>query len=69
MGNVPFSYIIPHPFDNEVNDNYLLDKLWPYLVNLFTCILKYVALNPHKQHTKQNPHWNTLRTFAWFITL
>jgi hypothetical protein len=24
VGNVPFSYIIPQPFDPEVEDNYLL---------------------------------------------
>jgi hypothetical protein len=69
MGNAPFSYIISHPFDSEVYGNYLLDKLWPYLANLSTSILKYVGFNPHEQLTKQNSHWNALRAFARFTTL
>jgi hypothetical protein len=34
MGNVPYSYIMPHPFDSEYKDNYLLEQLWLYLVGL-----------------------------------
>jgi hypothetical protein len=34
MGNVPYSYIMPHPFNNEYNDNYLLEELWPWLACL-----------------------------------
>lgn len=34
IGNVPFSYTLPHPFDNKVEDNYSLESLWTYLVGL-----------------------------------
>jgi hypothetical protein len=51
MGNVPYSYIMPHPFNNEYNDNYILEELWPYLVGLSEApsTLKYVGFNPHGQ--------------------
>jgi hypothetical protein len=30
MGNVPFFYIMLHPFNNEADDNrYILGTLWP----------------------------------------
>jgi hypothetical protein len=32
--NVPYSYILPHPFNREVEDSYLLVNLWVYLVGL-----------------------------------
>ncbi len=49
MGNVPYSYIMPHPFNNEYKDNYLLEELWPYFVGLSKApsIFKYVGFNPH----------------------
>ncbi len=31
LGNVPYSYILPHHFDSQKEDNYLMDTLWPYL--------------------------------------
>ncbi len=34
VNNVPYSYILPHPFDPEVGDNYLMGKLLPYLLGL-----------------------------------
>jgi hypothetical protein len=42
---------MPNQFDNEVEDNYLLEELWPYLVGLFEApsTLKYVVFNPHMQ--------------------
>jgi hypothetical protein len=51
IGNVPFSYILPHPFDSQVEENYLLESLWPYLVRS-KCLstLQYVGMNPHEQH-------------------
>ncbi len=27
LGNVPYSYILPHPFDGQKEDNYLMDTL------------------------------------------
>jgi hypothetical protein len=60
IGNVLFSYILPPPFYSQVEDNYLLESLWAYLVGLFECLstLQYVGMNPHGQHqlTSQNPH-------------
>ncbi len=60
IGNAPFSYIMPNQFDNEVENNYLLEELWPYLVGLFEApsTLKYVVFNPHMQQrlTKKGPH-------------
>jgi hypothetical protein len=35
IGNPPFSYILPRPFNNMLLDSYLLDSLWPYLLGLF----------------------------------
>jgi hypothetical protein len=32
--NVQYSYILPHPFNREVEDSYLLVNLWVYLVGL-----------------------------------
>jgi hypothetical protein len=51
VGNVPYSYILPHPFDPKVKDNYLLGSLWPYLLGLLEApsTLKYVGYNPHGQ--------------------
>jgi hypothetical protein len=73
MGNVPYSYIMPHPFDNEYKDNYLLEELWPYLVGLFQApsTLKYVGFNPHGQQpiNKQNSHWKAPRVLAWSTPL
>jgi hypothetical protein len=70
MGNMPYSYILPHPFNNEVDDkNYLLDTLWHYLVGLFESsnILTYVGSHPHghKWVFRKNPHWKSLKTYAW----
>jgi hypothetical protein len=31
---MPYSYILPHPFDLEVEDYYLLGSLWLYLLGL-----------------------------------
>jgi hypothetical protein len=52
MGNMPYSYILPHPFNSEVDDKkYLLDTLWFYLVGLFEApnTLTYVGSFPHGQ--------------------
>jgi len=73
MGNVPYSYIMPHPFDSECKDNYLLEELWPYLVGLFQApsTLKYVGFSPHGQQpiNKQNSHKKAPRFFAWSTPL
>jgi hypothetical protein len=49
-------------FDGEVEDNYLLEQLWPFLVGLSKApnTLKYVGFNPHghQQLTRKSPHWN-----------
>ncbi len=34
VSNVPYSYILPHPFDPKVGDNYLMGSLWSYLLGL-----------------------------------
>jgi len=50
MGIMPYSYILPHPFNSEVDDkNYLLNTLWPYLLGLFEApnTLTYVGSHPH----------------------
>jgi len=50
MGDVPYSYIMPYPFNCEVDDNnYLLGTLWPYLLGLFETpnTLIYVGSHPH----------------------
>jgi hypothetical protein len=50
MGNVPYSYIMPYPFNCEVDDNnYLLGTLWPYLLGLYETPnnLTYVGSHPH----------------------
>jgi hypothetical protein len=64
MGNVPYSYIMPHPFNSEYKDNYLLEELWPYLVSLSKApnTLKYLGFNPHGQQqiSRQYLHWKTL---------
>jgi hypothetical protein len=51
MRNVSYSYIVPKRFDSEVEDNYILDTLWPYLVGLSEApsILKYIGVNSHAQ--------------------
>jgi hypothetical protein len=43
IGNAPLFYIMPNQFDNEVEDNCLLEELWPYLACLFKApsTLKY----------------------------
>ncbi len=68
VGNVPFSYIIPQPFDQEVEDNYLLANLWPYLLGLLKApsTLKYIGYNPHGQQwiTRKHPHWFAIKAFA-----
>jgi hypothetical protein len=60
IGNPPFSYIMPQPYNNLALDNYLLENLWPYLVGLFEAqsTLGYVGLNPHGQQwlTRLNLH-------------
>ncbi len=28
VSNVPYSYILPHPFDQKVGDTYLMGSLW-----------------------------------------
>jgi len=60
IGNVPYSYILPHPFDYEVVDTYLLDNLWPYLARLFESpsTIMYISKNPHRQEqfTRQHPN-------------
>jgi hypothetical protein len=69
VGNVPFSHIIPQPFDLEVEDNYLLANLWPYLLGLLKVpsTLKYIGYNPHGQQciTRKHPHWFAIKAFAW----
>jgi len=66
---VPFSYIIPQPFDLKVEDNYLLANLWPYLLGLLKVpsTLKYIGYNPHGQQriTRKHPHWFAIKAFAW----
>jgi hypothetical protein len=49
VSNVPYSYILPHPFDLEVRDNYSMGNLWPYLFGLLEApsTLKYIGCNPH----------------------
>jgi hypothetical protein len=51
MANVPFFYILPEPFNNDVMDdnNYLMDTLWPYLVGYFEApnTYEYVGSNHH----------------------
>jgi hypothetical protein len=52
VGNVSFSYILPHPFDNEIdNNNYLLASLWLYSFGLSKALntLGYVGLHHHGQ--------------------
>jgi hypothetical protein len=64
------SHIVPRPFNSEEDDqNYLLGCLWPYLLesSKVSTILGYVGSHFHrqKQITKENPHWNAIRTYAW----
>jgi hypothetical protein len=50
MGNMPYSNILLHPFNSEVDDkNYLLGTLWPYLLGLSEApkTLTYVGSHPH----------------------
>jgi len=58
---VPYSYILPHPFDPKVGDNYLMGSLCLYLLGLLDApsILKYVGRNPHGQRhiIRKDPHW------------
>jgi hypothetical protein len=51
MGNLPYSYILPKTSDSEMKDKYILDTLWPYLVELYEVpsIRKYIGVNPHGQ--------------------
>jgi hypothetical protein len=69
VGNMPYSYILPHPFDPEVEDNYVLGNLWPYLFSLLEApsILKYIGCNPRGQQqiARKDPHWLVLKAFAW----
>jgi len=69
VNNVPYSYILPHPFDPEVRDNYLMGSLWLYLLGLLEApnTLKYLGCNPHGQQwiTRKDPHWFAIRAFAW----
>jgi len=70
VGNVPYFYILLHPFNSEVDDkNYLLATLWPYLLGLFEApnTLTYVGSHPHGQKwvSKENPHWKSIKTYAW----
>jgi hypothetical protein len=69
VSNVPYSYILPHPFDPKVGDNYLTGSLWPYLLGLLEApsILKYVGYNPHGQrwNPRKDPHWLAIKAFAW----
>jgi hypothetical protein len=75
MGNVFFSYILPNPFNSDRIDdkNYLLGRLWPYLVGLFeapnTCSYVGSHHHGHKQVTKNSLHWKFVRTYAWLPTL
>jgi hypothetical protein len=49
LGNVPYSYILFHPFDNKKEDNYLMDTIWLYLLGLYetpSCV-KYVGFKTH----------------------
>jgi hypothetical protein len=55
VSNAPNSYVLPHLFDLEVEDNYLMGNLWPYSFGLLEVpiILQYLAFNPHgKQQIK-----------------
>jgi len=58
IDNVSISYILPQPFNSEIEDNYLFEKVCSYLVGLTKCpsTLNYVGLNPHGQQwlTTQN---------------
>jgi hypothetical protein len=69
IANVPFSYIVFYPFDSEVEDNYLLEKLWLYLNGLSKApkTFKYVCFNPHRQPRlkHKNLHWLALKHFVW----
>lgn len=70
MVNVPYSYILFHLFNNEVDDkNYLLDTLWPYMIGLFEAsnTSTYVGSHPHGQKhvSRKNPHWKFLKSYAW----
>ncbi len=46
IGNVPFSYSLLHPFDNQIEDNYLLESLW-------LCWPNCVLLPSNKKLVKQ----------------
>ncbi len=65
---MPYSYILPRPFDPKVGDNYLMGSLWPYLLGLLEApnIFKYVGCNPHGQQQipRKNPHWLAIMAFA-----
>jgi hypothetical protein len=69
VSSVPYSYILPHPFDPKVGDNYLMGSLWLYLLGLLEApsTLKYVGCNPHGQQwiTIKDPHWLAIKAFAW----
>jgi hypothetical protein len=73
VGNVPYSYILPHPFEIEVEDNYLMRSLWSYLLGLLEApsTSKYVGCNPHGQQwiTRKDPHWLTLRLLHDLLVL
>jgi hypothetical protein len=62
MANVPFSYVLPEPFNSDVMDdnNYLMGTLWPYLVGLSEApnACEYVGSNHHGQNliTKDFSH-------------
>ncbi len=62
VGNVSFSYILPHPFDNEVdNNNYLLASLWLYLIGL-SKTLRVCWFTPswEKMNYEKNSHWKSI---------
>jgi hypothetical protein len=49
LGNVPYSYIWPHPFDSKKGDNYLMDTLWPWLLGLYEALscVRYFGFKLH----------------------
>ncbi len=66
---MPYSYILPRPFDPKVGGNYLMGSLWLYLLGMLEVpsILKYIGCNPHgQQHIiRKDPRWVAIRAFAW----
>jgi hypothetical protein len=62
MANVPFSYVLPEPFNSDIMDdnNYLMGTLWPDLVGLSEApdACEYVGSNHRGQNliTKDFSH-------------